>query len=226
MKTISRVLVFFGAAALLTSCNDDFSWISLHEDPRVVYAPNMYYSEAYEPLSQITDEDAGAFVDSDEDYPYGEYFNSNVYNRYPSNSYTPMNMRDPAPNTVKRGNVQPYRLAKDSLEAAKRVNYPDLIDPMSPAALADGKILYGKFCQHCHGASGAGDGPVSQAFPGVANLTTDRVKAYAPGQIFHIITHGYGRMWPHGSQIQPAERWLITAFVKNEIQKTDTTAAE
>lgn len=207
----------------MTSCNDDFSWIALHEEPRVEYAPNMYHSEAYEPLTQITNENAGSGVDSDEDYPYGEYFNSNIYNRYPENSYTPMNMREPAPNSVKRGNVNPYRLPKDSLGAAKRVNYPFQV---TPEIVAEGQVLYGMYCTHCHGAGGTGDGPVSQPFPGIANLQNDRIKAYSPGQIFHIITHGYGRMWPHGSQIQPNERWKIAAFVKNEIQKTDTTAAE
>ena len=57
------------------------------------YAANMYHSVAYEPLSQITDEDAGAWVNS-LDNRSGEYFNSNCYNPHR------MNMREPAPNTV------------------------------------------------------------------------------------------------------------------------------
>src|SRR5688572_33233811 len=77
------------------------------------YAANMYHSVAYEPLSQITDEDAGTWVNS-LDNGRGEYFNSNQYNPFR------MNMREPARNTVKRNahGWLPYRqkaVPKDSV---------------------------------------------------------------------------------------------------------------
>ena len=43
------------------------------DNPGLEYAPNMYHSVAYEPYSQIVDEDAGRWLTSI-DYPlHGEY---------------------------------------------------------------------------------------------------------------------------------------------------------
>ena len=33
------------------------------------------------------------------------------------------------------------------------------------------------------------------------------------GHIFHVITYGKGRMWPHASQVNPEERWKIVHYV-------------
>jgi hypothetical protein len=56
----------------------------------VEYAPNMYHSVAYEPLTQITDEGYGVWVNS-LDNGRGEYYNTNKFNPFA------MNMRLPAP---------------------------------------------------------------------------------------------------------------------------------
>lgn len=181
------------------------------------YAANMYHSVAYEPLSQITDEDAGAWVNS-LDNRSGEYFNSNRYNPHR------MNMREPAPNTVKRNKYGwlPYRFSKDSLEYAAKV----LRNPFdsSAAVLADGKVLYETYCKHCHGAKGEGDGKVATGVTidgvqkgqvaGVANLRGDALKNISEGHIFHVITMGKGLMGSHGGQINPDERWKIAKYVK------------
>lgn len=216
MIAVKRIGILFTGLALFSSCNEDFNWISEHSDPRVEYAPNMYHSEAYEPLTQIIEEDAGSWVDSDKD-AYGEYFNSNPYNRYPDNSYTPMNMREPAPNTVKRGYV-PYLIPKDSIELSAKIKNPIAL---SEEVLKDGELLYNRYCGHCHGAGGAGDGLVNNAFKGVANLTTETNKQLSEGHMFHVITYGIRRMWPHGSQIDQSDRWKIVHYVKNVIQTSE-----
>jgi mono/diheme cytochrome c family protein len=181
----------------------------------------MYHSVAYDPLTQITDEDAGRWLTSIE-YPddHAEFFNSNKLN--PNH----MNMRVPPKNTVKR-NPQgwlPYRIPKDSLEYAAKV----LKNPLdsSAAILADGKILYETYCDHCHGPKGKGDGKVAEgvdkedgsgkksAYAGVANLTSDALKNVSEGHIFHVITNGKGLMWAHGSQVSPEDRWKIAKYVK------------
>ena len=48
-------------------------------DSGTEYAPNMYHSIPYEPLTQITDTDAGNWVSS-LDNGVGEYYNSNPNN--------------------------------------------------------------------------------------------------------------------------------------------------
>ncbi len=171
------------------------------------YAPNMYHSVAYEPLSQITDESAGTIVNS-LDNGRGEYFNSNKYN--PNR----MNVREPAPNTVKRNKYGwlPYRLPKDSLALAAVL----LKNPLDSTAaiVGEGKMLYELYCDHCHGAKGAGDGKVADKFPGVPNYKSDALINISEGHIFHVITLGKNLMQPHGSQVSPEDRWKIAKYVK------------
>jgi mono/diheme cytochrome c family protein len=176
------------------------------------YAPNMYHSVAYEPLTQITDEGYGVMVNS-LDNGRGEYYNTNKFNPFA------MNMRLPAPNTVRRtaNGWLPYRGANDTtgLRLANK-----LINPLaeSPAILDQGKQLYEINCKHCHGAKGAGDGKVADKYPGVANLTGDAIKGVTEGHIFHVITYGKGLMGAHGSQVSEEERWKIARYVK-QLQK-------
>jgi mono/diheme cytochrome c family protein len=176
------------------------------------YAPNMYHSVAYEPLSQITDEDYGVWVNS-LDNGRGEYYNTNKFNPFG------MNMRLPAPNTVRRNanGWLPYRGTNDTtgLRMADK-----LVNPYeeSPALLEQGKLAYEINCQHCHGAKAVGDGKVADKYPGVANLTGDAYKNITEGHIFHVITYGKGLMGAHGSQVSEEERWKIARYVK-QLQK-------
>ncbi len=183
------------------------------------YAPNMYHSVAYEPYSQIDDKEAGRWLTSIE-YKDGhaEFYNSNNLNPYQ------MNMREPAPNTVSRNKngYLPYRLGKDSLAFAART----LKNPLDSTAevIAGGKALYEMYCDHCHGAKGAGDGKVAAGvkiddvqkgnYNGVPDYNSGVLKNISEGHIFHVITHGKGLMWAHGSQISPEDRWKIAKYVK------------
>jgi mono/diheme cytochrome c family protein len=203
MRLVKSLFIGFSVAVLLAACSAGGN------NQGTEYAPNMYHSVAYEPLTQITDEDAGRLITSIE-YPDGhaEFFNSNKYN--PNR----MNMRTPPANTVKR-NAQgwlPYRITKDSLAyAAKTLKNP--LDSTA-AILADGKILYDMYCEHCHGPKGKGDGKVADKYAGVANLTGDALKGISEGHIFHVITTGKGLMWSHASQVSPEDRWKISKYVK------------
>ncbi len=176
------------------------------------YAPNMYHSVAYEPLSQITDETAGRWVNSLDNGPTrGEYFNSNKYNPYR------MNMREPAPHTVKRNQFGwlPYRskkVAKDSIDFIT-TGMKNPLDSTA-AVVAAGQVLYQSNCLHCHGVKGMGDGKVSDKFAGVANLKGDSYLGISEAHIFHVITYGAGLMGSHGSQVSPEDRWKIAKYVK------------
>ena len=169
------------------------------------YAPNMYHSVAYEPLKQITDKDAGLWVNSQVE-SIGEYYSSN-----PNNPHG-MNMREPVANTVRRGEFLPYRIPKDSFALAART----LINPLdsTSAVLAEGKRLYGIFCSHCHGTSGTTPGLVGEKYAGVPSYTSVAVKDLNEGHLFHVITHGRGRMYAHGSQLSIKERWEVVRYVQ------------
>src|SRR5688572_3682581 len=96
---LSALALGFSLAAC--SAKDDY--------PGMEYAPQMYHSVPYEPLSQITDESAGNWLSNRTDEK-GEFYNSNSINPYA------MNMRQPAEGTVARnaGGELPFRMPKDS----------------------------------------------------------------------------------------------------------------
>lgn len=206
MQFIKGIIIGVSAAVVLAGCS------ASGDNPGVEYAPNMYHAVPYEPLTQIVDKDAGQWLTSIE-YPdgHGEFYNSNNWNVRVMNS--PMNMRIPPANTVKRNKYGwlPYRLEKDSLAQADRIKNP--LDSTA-AILAKGKPLYDVYCGHCHGAKGAGDGKVAEKYAGVPNYNSDALKNISEGHIFHVITHGKGLMWAHGSQLHPDERWAIARYVK------------
>jgi mono/diheme cytochrome c family protein len=220
MRFIKSLFIGFSVATLLAACSAEGN------DQGVEYAPNMYHSVAYEPYTQITDWDAGRWLTSI-DYPkvdgkdgHAEFHNSNLWNPHH------MNMREPAPHTVSR-NPQgwlPYSLPNDStgLRLSDRLTSP--LDS-GASVLGQGKILYETYCDHCHGSKGAGDGKVAtgvtvdgkekKAYAGVPNYKADALKNITEGHIFHVITYGKGLMKPHGSQVNPEERWKIARYVKS-----------
>lgn len=198
MKLINKIATLLVGVVILASCNHNFDYIPEHKTPRLEYAPQMYHSEAYEPVTQIVDSN-----------------NVEHYNTSPGNKG--MNLREPVAGTIKRGFV-PYKLAKDSLQyAAGNVKSPFVVDE---ALLTQGEVLYKRYCAHCHGAEGKGDGPVSEKFLGIANLTGGQLKEVSEGHIFHVISTGKGRMLSHASQVSQEERWKIAHYVKEKLQKS------
>ncbi|MBA9079010.1 c-type cytochrome [Rufibacter quisquiliarum] len=162
------------------------------QDPGLEYAPDMYYPVSYEPLKQLEG-------------------NNNAIN--PGG----LNMRVPAANTIARGKLGFYtHISKDSAEVAGR----ELSNPLraNQKNLEEGKVLYLRFCSPCHGDSGTGDGLVGAKFKGVPNYTQGRYAALPAGHIYHVIVNGRGRMMPHGTQVNPEERWKIVMYVQ-QLQK-------
>lgn len=188
------------------------------ENPGLEYAPQMYHSIAYEPLSQIKDESNFGDIISTREDGKGEYFNSNVHNPHG------MNMREPVANTVPRNKegYLPYRLKAFELEASAFVQNPVT---SNDAVLADGKDLYLQYCNACHGKNGEGDGLAGAVIGGVANLKGGAYVGLPEGHIFHVITKGKGRMGAHGSQITPESRWKIVHYVKQVIQGVPAVAS-
>ena len=206
LKSYKSVFVFATGAVFMSCAGGDNQGLE--------YAPNMYHSVAYEPLKQIVDEESGAWVQADQSRStYGEYYSSNPLNPHR------MNMRIPPANTVRRdkNGFMPYRLGKDDLEIAAET----LANPLPNTAEIEneGKMLYTKFCRHCHGDNGNGDGPIrgpetSPVFPGIADLHSAAIANKPEGHFFHVITHGKGRMGAHGSQLSIEERWKIVRYVQ------------
>lgn len=219
MKVIFYIVGMLVSSVLLYSCSADGN------DTGLEYAPQMYHSVPYEPLTQITEEGVP-------DGPISSSYyipNSIPYNQY--DGAKPINQLPPVEGTVARQNYSKatsnlestpgqelliYDLHKDSIDLASRILKNPL--PNTPDVVERGKHLYIGFCAPCHGESGQGDGKVGAVYKGVPNYSAGRYATLTEGHIFHTITHGRNRMWAHKSQINPEERWMIVHYVQ-KLQK-------
>lgn len=122
--------------------------------------------------------------------------------------------RLPVEGSIARG-FMPYMYANDTAGYSNAGRF--LHNPLAKneTNLKQGEELYGKFCVHCHGAAGAGDGLVGAKLPGAPpSYTGAALKNLPEGKIFHSITYGKGLMGPHASLLDKDERWKIVQFVQ------------
>jgi len=194
MKFKHIVLSSIGLASVLflSACGDS------RNETGTQFAPQMYDPVGYEPYKQTK------------------------ANPFTANG---LNMRDPARGTVSRPNyhttfgkgdslvtdLMVYNIPKDSIGIAERTLKNPI--PNTEASLKEGEVLYARYCTHCHGEGGKGNGLVAVEYKGVPSYSADAYKTMNSGHIFHVIPHGKGRMWPHGSQMTPEERWKIVMYV-------------
>ena len=96
---------------------------------------------------------------------------------------------------------------------------------LTPQIEKDGEILFGKFCIHCHGATGAGDGKVAAKLPGPPPAYNGPLKNLPEGKIFHSITYGKNSMGNHASLLNTQERWTLVHYVQ-KLQGPKTVAVD
>jgi mono/diheme cytochrome c family protein len=169
--------------------------------PGVEYMPDMYRSPSYE---------------------------SNAYTTFMGDSVQANRM--PVKGTIARG-YMPYTLTNDSTGyglAGRTLHDPF---PASPEVIEQGKVIYGKFCVHCHGDAGHGDGKVGLKLPGPPPAYDGPLKDLPEGKMFHTITYGKGLMGSHASQLSVDDRWKVIRYVqtlqgKKEAPAADSTAAK
>jgi mono/diheme cytochrome c family protein len=184
---------------LMASCTSD------PNSPGVEYMPDMYRSPAVE-----------AYVDYGQD-PY--YVTEEVAKEQRQRQ----SARKPADGTI--------AFAKDGAKAGFNMPYPypatvegyeqagaELKSPlaMTEAIVERGKVHYTKFCVHCHGAKGEGDGGVvvNGNYP-VPPSYTGALKDLPEGKIFHSLVYGKNvAMGSHASQLNKEERWEVTRYVQ------------
>jgi mono/diheme cytochrome c family protein len=148
------------------------------------------------------------------------------YSTHTVDGQVELNAKEPVKGTVARGFL-PY--AYDNSPEGYEKATLHLKNPLTAKSREEyekeGEVIYGKFCVHCHGASGAGDGKVAGKLPGpppaysaIANLTE--------GKIFHSITYGKGMMGQHASQLTQEERWKLVYYVQKLQGPKETAPAD
>ena len=132
--------------------------------------------------------------------------------------YDGSGMRKPVEGTVARGELN----ASDAVYLGKNDDGTFLAAipvPLDDALLARGKGRYAIYCQPCHDPHGDGKGILFQR-GGVptASFHQDKIRNYPDGQLYDVITNGFGLMPSYKWPIPPHDRWAIVAYVR-QMQK-------
>lgn len=81
--------------------------------------------------------------------------------------------------------------------------------------LERGRERFDIFCAACHDRTGSGQGMVVQrGFPAPPSYHIQRLRDAPIGHFYDVISHGLGRMPDYASQVPPADRWAIVAYIR------------
>ena len=81
--------------------------------------------------------------------------------------------------------------------------------------LERGQQRFNIYCSPCHDRTGSGHGMVVQrGFPSPPSYHIDRLRNAPVGHFFDVATNGFGRMPDYASQVPPADRWAIVAYIR------------
>ena len=87
--------------------------------------------------------------------------------------------------------------------------------PATMAVLQRGQERYNVYCTPCHSRVGNGEGLIVQrGYAKAGDLHSERLRTAPLGHFFYVITNGYGPMPDYASQIAPADRWAIAAYIR------------
>ena len=194
--TLSAVL----GTVLLASCGGE------KDSPGLEYMPDMYRSPSVE-----------AYVDYGQD-PY--YFDDELV----KSQRNTQSARSAPEGTIAWSSDPgkamynfPYPYANDTAgygRAGRDLHSPV---PMTKENVDKGKVIYDKFCLHCHGATGQGDGKVvtEAGYPQPPAYNGAQLGTMPEGKMFHSLVYGKNvAMGSHAGQLDKEERWTVIQYVK------------
>ena len=193
-KIVSLSLVIVTMTAVFTGCSD------VQREPGRVYMPDMGYSRAYETYAMTAEQKA-------ELLKQGIHFSNT-----------------PVPGTIKRGELMPFLILKDST-LADSSNYHasrDVKNPLTSMDTVEAARLYLVNCGICHGSKLDGNGPLYKGgdgpFPAKpATLVGDaKYEGMPEGQMFYSATYGKNKMGSYASQLNTKQRWMVIAYIKSK----------
>jgi len=116
------------------------------------------------------------------------------------------------------GTVSREHLRDDTLlETGKTGNDEATVFPFRVDArvVARGRERYDIYCSPCHGRTGNGDGMVvRRGFRRPPSYHDDRLREAPVGHFVDVITNGFGAMADYRQQVEPRDRWAITAYIR------------
>lgn len=152
---------------------------------------------------------------------YPDMTNSMAYEPYSGNTYFPdsMTQQNPVEGTISRNRPAHYSSKRESDRYLSGKMFANPV-VMSDRVIENGGLNFEVICSVCHGVKGDGKGILVTSgkymyFP--ADLTRDEIKDFKDGELFNVITEGFGLMGAHGSILTPAERWEIIHYIKESL---------
>jgi len=165
--------------------------------------------------------------DHNRNNPGWQYFDDMVkspaYESYTSNPNFKdgKSMQPTISGTVPRGFMQ-YPFEKTDADRVQAgLTFENPLEATT-ANMERGKEVYTIYCASCHGDKGDGQGRLftSKKFPyPPGNLLSEKVRTIPDGELYHVITVGWGIMAEHGSMLNPDDRWKAVLYIRNELQK-------
>jgi mono/diheme cytochrome c family protein len=139
------------------------------------------------------------------------------YNAFAPNQNFPdgATLQRPEPGTIPR-ELMPLHYAatpQDALRAGEQLQSP--VAPENQRARDRGAFVFANYCVVCHGAGGAGNGPVAQrGYPPPPSLLAEHAQKMKEGQLFHILSYGQNNMPSYASQLSREDRWNAILYVR------------
>jgi mono/diheme cytochrome c family protein len=124
-------------------------------------------------------------------------------------------LQPPEPGTISRELMPLHYEAtpQDAMRAGEELRSP--LSAENQRARDRGATVFANFCAVCHGAGGAGNGPVAQrGFPPPPSLLAEHAHKMKDGQLFHLLTYGQNNMPSYASQLSRDDRWNVILFVR------------
>jgi mono/diheme cytochrome c family protein len=133
-----------------------------------------------------------------------------------------MSMRKPPAGTVAHGQLQVDDGYFAGTAGSDTTFVAAIPMPVTEALLDRGQDRFNVFCAPCHGLSGNGNGPVHVRAMSLAegtwtpptDLGSQSVIDRPAGHLYNTIAKGIRNMPSYGSQISPADRWAVVAYVR------------
>jgi mono/diheme cytochrome c family protein len=115
--------------------------------------------------------------------------------------------------TVARGHLDDDTLLHTGkIGGADATMFPFAVDDRT---MARGRERFDIYCSPCHGRTGQGDGMVvRRGFRRPPSFHQDRLRNAPVGQLFDVITNGFGAMPDYATLIRAEDRWAIIAYVR------------
>lgn len=108
-----------------------------------------------------------------------------------------------------------FKIAQEEWEVPEK--YQNMKNPTEASSdnIADGKALYAKHCQSCHGKKGLGDGTKAQDVEGdLGDFSSEEFHSQTDGAIFYKSYIGRKDMPNFEKKMSDEDMWFVVSYIR------------